>query len=278
MSISKKHHFIPACYLKGFTNGGKRTSLFWAFPINKPGKKHGASPNDSCVKNNYYKVENINDSLLIENWYGSVVEPKIGDFLKQVDELNEIDSQNEGLAWLLASLLLRNPQHREMIESPLIHAERVVKSMQEDYKEKGINLHIEWISYSKDDIIEYEIQQTKALSKYLPLYNYCILKAPDGINVITSDTPMILANSLNKKIFGFESKGTMIIAPLNKSTYIIGSKEIKLPALRKGTIWEIANLNTMIMASANEKIYSNNDHIYILDNEDDVIKYPNHTE
>lgn len=70
----------------------------------------------------------------------------------------------------------------------------------------------------------------------------------------------------------------MIIAPLNKSTYIIGSKEIKLPALRKGTIWEIANLNTMIMASANEKIYSNNDHIYILDNEDDVIKYPNHTE
>lgn len=150
--------------------------------------------------------------------------------------------------------------------------------MQEDYKEKGINLHIEWISYSKDDIIEYEIQQTKALSKYLPLYNYCILKAPDGINVITSDAPMILANSLNKKIFGFESKGTMIIAPLNKSTYIIGSKEIKLPALRKGTIWEIANLNTMIMASANEKIYSNNDHIYILDNEDDVIKYPNHTE
>ncbi|HCD7317577.1 TPA: DUF4238 domain-containing protein, partial [Enterobacter chengduensis] len=208
-------------------------------------------------------------------WYGSVVEPKIGDFLKQVEELNEIDSQNEGLAWLLSSLLLRNPQHREMIESPLIHAERVAKSMQEDYKEQGIDLDIEGISFSKNDIIGYEIQQTKALSKCLPLYNYCILKAPTGINVITSDAPMILANSLNKKIFGLASKGTMIIAPLNKSTYIVGSKEIKFPALRIGTIWEIANLNTMVMASANEKIYSNDDHIYILDDKDEVIKYPN---
>lgn len=274
MSISKKHHYIPACYLKGFTNGGKRTSLFWAFPINNPGIKHGANPNDSCVKNNYYKVENIGDSFLIENWYGTVVEPKIGDFLKQVDELNEIDSKNEGLAWLLSSLLLRNPQHRQMIESPLIHAERVAKSMQEDYKEKGISLDIEGISFGKDNIIEYEIQQTKALSKYLPLYHYCILKAPAGINVITSDAPMILANSLNKKIFGIASNGTMIIAPLNKSTYIVGSKEIKFPALRIGTIWEIANLNTMVMASANEKIFSNDDHIYILNDKDEVVKYP----
>jgi hypothetical protein len=32
MSYPKKHHYIPACYLKGFTNQGKRTSLFWAFP------------------------------------------------------------------------------------------------------------------------------------------------------------------------------------------------------------------------------------------------------
>ena len=44
MSKSKKHHYIPACYLKGFTNGGKRTSLFWAFPTDKPGTKHGANP------------------------------------------------------------------------------------------------------------------------------------------------------------------------------------------------------------------------------------------
>jgi len=273
MSISKKHHFIPACYLKGFTNGGKRTSLFWAFPINEPGKKHGANPNDSCVQNNYYKLENNHDLLLIEKWYASVVEPKIGEFLNEVDLLKRIDSQNEGFIWLLSSLSLRNAQHREMIKAPLVHAERVAKSMQDDYKKKGINLNIAEIDFSKDDAIEYELQQTQVLSQYIPLYNYCILKAPKGINVITSDAPMILANP-NREIFGIASKGTMIIAPLNKSTYIVGSKEIQLPALRKGTSWEIANLNTMVMASANEKIYSNDDQIYILDDEDEIIKYP----
>lgn len=273
MSISKKHHFIPACYLKGFTNGGKRTSLFWAFPTNEPGKKHGANPNDSCIQNNYYKLKNSRDSLFIEKWYGTTVEPKIGAFLNKLDELKEIDSQNEGFIWLLSSLLLRNPQHREMIEAPLIHAERIAKSMQADYKGKGINLNISEAEFSKDDIIEYELQQTKMVSLYFPLYNYCILKAPTGINVITSDSPMILANP-NMKVFGMATEGTMIIAPLNKTTYIVGSKETQLPTLRKGTTWEIANLNTMVMATANERFYSNNDHIYILDDANNIVRYP----
>lgn len=273
MSISKKHHYIPACYLKGFTNGGKRTSLFWAFPTNEPGKKHGANPNDSCVQNNYYKLENSHDSLFIENWYASVVEPKIGEFLNEVDELKEINPHKEGFIWLLSSLCLRNPQHREMIEAPLIHAERVAKSMQADYKKNGRSLNITGVQYNKDDIIEYELHQTKILTQYIPLYNYCILKAPLGINVITSDAPMILANP-NQKIFGIASQGTMIIAPINKTTYIIGSKEVHLPTFRNGTAWEIANLNTMVMASANEKLYSNDDHIYILDDADQILKYP----
>lgn len=273
MSKSKKHHYIPACYLKGFTNGGKRTSLFWAFPTDKPGTKHGANPNDSCVKNNYYTLENSLDSLFIENWYANEVEPKIGNFLNEVDKLKRTDSQNEGFIWLLSSLTFRNPQHREMIETPLIHAERVAKSMQADYRKQGIDLNIAATQFHKDDIIDYEIQQTKTLSRYLPLYNYCILKAPADINVITSDAPMILANP-NMKIFGVASQGTIIIAPINKRTYIIGSKEIQFPFLRNGTAWEIANLNTMVMAAANDKVFSNDDHIYIVDDSDKIIKYP----
>lgn len=273
MSISKKHHFIPACYLRGFTNGGKRTSLFWAFSANELGKKHGANPNDSCVKNNYYKLENSHDLLFIEKWYANVVEPKIGEFLNEVNNLKKIDVQNEGFIWLLSSLALRNPQHREMIEAPLIHAERVAKSMQADYKNKRINLNIAGAEFYKDDIIEYELQQTKILSLYLPFYNYCILKAPAGINVITSDAPMIFANQY-QKVFGVASQGTMIIAPLNKTTYLVGSKEIQLPVFRNGTAWEIANLNTIVMAAANEKVYSNEEHIYILDGTNRIIKYP----
>ena len=34
MGRKAKHHFIPKCYLKGFTDGGENSSPFWAVPIN----------------------------------------------------------------------------------------------------------------------------------------------------------------------------------------------------------------------------------------------------
>lgn len=138
MSKSKKHHYVPACYLKEFTNEGRRTSLFWAFPRNKPGSKYGTNPNDSCVSNNYYKLDENKQPLLIEEWYGNEVEPQIGIFLESVDYINVVNSNDAGLIWLLTSLLLRNPQHRENIESPLRHTQKVAESMRDDYEKKEL--------------------------------------------------------------------------------------------------------------------------------------------
>jgi hypothetical protein len=37
---------------------------------------------------------------------------------------------------------------------------------------------------------------------------------------------------------------------------------------------KIADLNTMIMNSSNERCYSNNEHFFILDENENVVKYP----
>lgn len=274
MIESKKHHYIPACYLKGFTNEGKRTSLFWAFPADKPGFKHGTNPNDACASNNYYKLGENTQPLLIENWYGNKVEPRIGEFLAQLNSMREINSNDEGLIWLLTSLLLRNPQHRNNIESPLRHAQEVAESMKKDYSNRGVALDISATNYNTDDIIEYELKQTEIASHYFPMFNYTLVKTPDEINTITSDAPFILSHN-HLLTFGLSTPGTMMLAPLNKETYLVGSKEIKLRSIHYASRKEIADLNTMVMHSSNEKCFSNNDHFFILDKGDNIIKYPN---
>lgn len=273
MSQSKKHHYVPACYLKGFTNEGRRTSSFWAFPRNKPGYKHGTNPNDACVSNNYYKLEKNTQPLLIEEWYGNEVEPQIGIFLESIDYIKVVNSNDAGLIWLLTSLLLRNPQHRENIESPLRHTQRVAESMRDDYDKNGIVLNTSATDYIKDDIIEYELKQIKVAAYYFSLFQFSLIKTPDPFNAITSDAPLILAHN-KLHTFGLGSAGTMVLTPLNKNTFLFGSKEIKLPNLHQASINEVANFNTIIMNASNEKCFSNNDHFFILDDHEKTTKYP----
>lgn len=273
MSHSKKHHYIPACYLKGFTNEGKRTSLFWAFQKNKPGFKYGTNPNDACVSNNYYKLEENKQPLLIEEWYGNTVEARIGVFLESLDKMEEINSANEGLTWLLSSLFLRNPQHRNNIESPLRQEQKIVESMKRDLNQRGITLNYSVTNFNIDDIIEYELKQTEIVARYFPMFNYSLIKSPNEINTITSDTPLILTHS-NLKTFGLATKGTMILVPLNKHTYLFGSKELKLRPIYSATRKEIAYLNTLVMHYAYDKCFSNNQCFFVLDDNDKIIQHP----
>ncbi|EOI3575962.1 DUF4238 domain-containing protein [Cronobacter turicensis] len=273
MSQSKKHHYIPTSYLKGFTNEGKRTSLFWAFPKDKPGFRHGTNPNDACISNNYYKLEANKEPLLIEEWYGKEVEPHIGTFLGEIDNMKAVNSNDEGLVWLLTSLFLRNPLHRKSIESPLLHARKVAESIRMDYVKKGINLDITETNFNKDDVIRYELQQIKVAAYFFPLFNFSLIKTPSDINAITNDAPLVLSHN-HLHTFGLGSVGTTILAPLNKSTYLLGSKEVMLPSLHYASKYEIANLNTIIMHASNEKCFSNEDYFLILDDLDNIIKYP----
>jgi len=64
------------------------------------------------------------------------------------------------------------------------------------------------------------------------------------------------------------------LAPLNKNTFLFGSKEMKLMPVHNATQKEIADLNTMIMNSSNERCFSNNEHFFILDENENVVKYP----
>ncbi|MEQ9864995.1 DUF4238 domain-containing protein [Pectobacterium aroidearum] len=174
---------------------------------------------------------------------------------------------------LMKTLLTSSCVNQWGAGQPLRHAQRVAESMKDDYDKNGIVLNTSATNYIKDDIIEYELKQIKVAAYYFSLFQFSLIKTLAPFNAITSDAPLILAHN-KLHTFGLGSTGTMILTPLNKNTFLFGSKEIKLPNLHQASINEVANFNTIIMNASNEKCFSNNDHFFILDDHEKTIKYP----
>jgi len=267
------HHFIPACYLKGFTNDGDRNSRLWAFPKDGVKKAYGTNPNNACSKNNYYKLENNTKPLLIEKWYGDVIEPKIGSFLDDLKSNMTLDRNNEGFIWLLSSLFLRPPLWRNNVESPLRRCKEIAISMKNDIDTAGGNLDISNANFINDDIICIELEQIKTVANSLFHFNFKLCITQDNINIITSDSPFVLANPV-RKTFGLLSKGTILVIPINKDMYIVGTKDIPLNGTHYASKYDVANINTIIWNASEERVFSNNDKFIMLNDDDNIIYYP----
>ena len=115
MSPSKKHHFIPACYLAGFTEGGKRDSSFWSMRTDGTKNPYETNPNNSCVINNYYKLDS-DYPLLVEEWYAKTIESKIADTLRDIEKNRRLPkpADMEFVYLLVATLRVRNPVVRKI--------------------------------------------------------------------------------------------------------------------------------------------------------------------
>jgi len=113
MATSKRHHFIPAFYLAGFTDGEDRDSPFWC--AGKDGKKiFQDTPNNACVENNYYTLTESPDPMAVEKMYADL-EANMAAVLRYIKENNwtprPIDEAF--LHIFAATLYLRVPEFRE---------------------------------------------------------------------------------------------------------------------------------------------------------------------
>lgn len=275
MSEKKKHHFIPACYLKGFTDFGKRNSKFWAFSKEIKAKKYKTQPNDACTSRDYYTLSYNAKPLLIEDWYGDKIEPKIGNFLKEIETTEKIPTGKnyEGLLWLLASLFLRTPSWRNSIEAPLLRSQVIAKSMANDLAKQGIPvINLDELSVTNDKLIEIEINQIKTVIRCLREYHFTLCIAPKRISVITSDAPFLLLNE-KKHIYGLSTPGTYLLIPINKRCYLYGVTDKNNKGSTRVNAHAVASVNSLIINYCNRFFYSDVEEVHVLDESNKVIMY-----
>lgn len=272
MGRKAKHHYIPKCYLKGFTNGGENASPFWAAPING-GKPFLTNPDDACAQRDYYTVDHEN-SLVVEDFYAEQIEPKISKAISYINEHSCLPPKEEmrHLILLLATLYLRVPSHREILEMPMRRTKEIVESMSQDITvcNKGD------FDYSKTDLIRAELRLIDTVQECLSNKFYQLYIVEDeSLNVITSDNPFIMSHPKDGKgfYFGLNTPNVEICAPITSKAILVVGNEEMLEGSFTATKELIGLTNTRLLLSARRFVYSITEEFLLLDDDLSVYKH-----
>lgn len=270
MGRKAKHHYIPKCYLKGFTNGGENTSQYWAVPTNN-NEPFTTNPNDSCSKRDYYTVD-LDNALVVEDFYAETIEPKISKAIRHIAAHLSLPPKEEmrHLILLLATLYLRIPSFRESLEMPMRRTKEIAESM-------SIRVsNMEEFEYTKTDIIKSELRLIDSIQESLSKKYYQLHVIDDeSANFITSDRPFLLSHPKggNGFYFGLNTPDIEICVPITSKAVLIARNE----EMNEGTFLAASELvgltNKKITLTADKFFFTKNNEFLLVDNEFSVFKH-----
>lgn len=266
MGRKAKHHYIPKCYLKGFTDGGKNSSQFWAVPKNND-VPFPTSPNDSCAERDYYSVDHEN-SLIVEDFYAEQIEPKIINAIRHIESHSCLPPKDEmkHLILLLATLYLRVPSHRKTLEMPMRRTKEIVDSMSQE-----INIsNKDEFEYSKTDLIKAELRLIGTVQELLSNKYYQLhIIEDDNFNVITSDNPFILTHPKGRNgfYFGLDTSNIEICVPITSKAILIARNEKMKEGFFVASKELIGLTNRKLILSTSRFFYTKTEDILLVDND-----------
>src|SRR5690242_11796160 len=83
-NVARAHHFVPQCWLAGFTDTGQKTGRLWVTDL-KRRKQWQSSPRDAGHKRDFYLVSDPLDPMTIEDLFAKI-EDRIAPLLKSLFE------------------------------------------------------------------------------------------------------------------------------------------------------------------------------------------------
>ena len=259
------HHFIPASYLAGFTEGETKESPFWSVPKDNK-KPFQTNPIKSCKKRDYYTIEHEN-SLLVEHWYANEIEPKIKQALEHVSIHKTLPPKDEMqfLLLLATTLYLRTPSSRSTREAPLKRTQEIVDSI-----DKDVNIsNRDEFKFNQTDLITSELKLINTVMECLSSKYYCLLISDDpNVNFITSDCPFLLMHPNSKlQYYGLNNKNIELSIPISKNAVLVGRNEKMNEGVFKANKKFVAAFNSNLITFTDKFFYSNQSNIYLLDND-----------
>jgi uncharacterized FlaG/YvyC family protein len=131
MSEPRIHHYIPQCYLKGFSVGGSKKSKLVVFDYEKR-KRFETVPRNICAQRDYNRI-NVEgqDPGAIEKKYAEI-ESEIARSLKNLNEGASFEGDDKfNILYLMAMIITRSPSQRENLRQ---FEERVISACTETAK------------------------------------------------------------------------------------------------------------------------------------------------
>lgn len=280
MATSKKHHFIPAFYLAGFTDGEDRNSPFWC--AGKDGKKiFQTKPDNACMENDYYTLTESSDPMTVEKEYANL-EAGIANSLRYIKENNWMPrSIDEAFLHIFAATLyLRVPEFRNSMATPIKRVQDIMLDMWSkitlanarngaDVSDEDFLNAVRMVSnrstdaispsVSKDLLIDIELRMLYDTATSLALRRWFLFSVPEceRCEFITSDNPFVLLpGKTHPKMYGLLTRGTEVVIPLHKRAVLFGTFEegkVYPPVEPKELVAEV---NELVHRGCNRWVYS----------------------
>lgn len=305
--IARRHHFLPQCYLRGFSQPRKRGKIHNVVVFDRNGKKFTANVLNIAVKHDFNRVD-------IQDHPPDIVERDLARFeddlapaLRRISQAGNIGEQKdrEILFNFIAHIAVRNPRHREKFRKFNEEIARAImeistateerwQSQVRQLREAGYAGNDSSISYesmrefvrkrqyridvSNEFHIATEIGGVDAVLPTLFDRKWISLRPPSGSKgFITSDHPVCLMFSdpkLRGGLYGpgHGMPGTQVIFPVSKSLAVVGAFELSEAERVVDERW-IAQINGALIAYAERQIYSHDaDFTYLRGNSESLLR------
>ena len=290
---ARNHHFVPQCYLRGFTTGEQRTSrLFVVDAVEKRAfetvaRNVGAERDFNRVDSDTVAPNALEDGF-------AALEGELAPSLKRIRATVSLSNGDDRVNLLnfICALMLRNPRQRQRIgafETTVLKrvfsvalstretwAAQVRKARGAGFMEGLRDLDYEEMKrHHENGAYEIVIPRMRHIASELALFNdvlplfferkWSLLEAPaKSSGFITSDHPVCLMWADPKRRGGFYSpglglRGTELLFPISKELFIAGVFEGEETVHRLTTEHQVAGLNGAIVTYAERQVYGQNE-------------------
>jgi hypothetical protein len=288
--VSRRHHFLPQCYLRGFARSRKRGKTHQVIVYDREGKSFTSNVLNIAVKHDFNRVE-------IEGHPPDVFEQVMADFESELAPAltrilqtgNLRKTEDRAILFNFIGLIaIRNPQQREIFRKFNEDVMKMIMDLATATKERwegqmkrmseeGYLKDVKQVSYEQiRDLVkkkEYNVQldtgfhiksELTGVDAILPTLfgrKWIALTPPeDSSGFITSDHPVCLMFSDPARRGKFHGPGhglagTEIIFPVGRRLALVGAFELQEDELQLNENG-VAGVNGAIVAYAERQVYA----------------------
>jgi Protein of unknown function (DUF4238) len=280
-SVPRAHHFVPRCWLAGFTETGQKTGRLWVTDLRKR-KQWPSNPQNTGHRRDFYRTADAQGDPVAAEKFFSKIEGAVAPVLKRLYEKPRarLEDELEDLLFFAAFQYVRVPAFRPVVLkiADSLHRRWVAEALKsrtswtKALKKAGIPVDSAGASY--EDMLKFERNTIRTGEYSLSAENDWYLMrgfsaaqrsiipslrarhwgacvSPSG-SYIGSDNPVVMDGPPGQQI-GFQS-AEIIVFPVNRHVSLFG---IVMP-LRPAPVTRnrIARHNTFTMLTADQYVYS----------------------
>src|ERR1017187_380640 len=272
----RRHHYVPRCWLAGFTDTGKKDGTLWVTDF-KHRKQREATPGSVGFINDFYRLSEPAPNPVVVEKFFSILEEQVAPLLKSIDRDHRRPTPDEldGLLQFMAYQWVRVPKFRPFAFQIMerVTREKLAEQLQSrdswlaEMKRAEIDPDTPGADY--DGMKRFFDSGEWNITVETDWYMQRAFKDADGVldclrkrywglsfthqgRLIASDNPVVLEGDKGQMV-GFKN-AEFVLYPLSRHAFLTGVFDNTRKPVHNFKYF--ASMNTMMLLNADVQVFS----------------------